>query len=247
MAHPRQGEIRAFRAKQLGCDAHALGVPGTTVVTSTSRLFGRIDVLRHGDASIVTIHPCLAAFVQRAIARLTEPRGIGAAELATGTGEVVLQLLPETEIYYLSPDRFCRTEHAAVRRLTSEDADAFDDFLSRCASTDRAIVEMFLSDALVMGAFVNRELASCASLVFRDSDIADLGVLTRDDYRSHGLARGVVSALCGWCAEHDVILQYEVATWNVASRRLAQSLGLVLFAVEEVAIIPVHPLFGPRV
>jgi RimJ/RimL family protein N-acetyltransferase len=106
------------------------------------------------------------------------------------------------------------------------------------------IADIQLDDEIVMGAFERHELAACASLIFRYGCIAELSVITRCEFRGRGLGRAVISALCEWGLKNELIVQYEVASSNAGSRKLALSLGFSQLAVEAYVTVPIHPIFG---
>jgi predicted GNAT family acetyltransferase len=52
-----------------------------------------------------------------------------------------------------------------------------------------------------------------------------IGVLIHPNYRGRGLGKAVVSALCEWCIENDVVPMYRVFSDHDHSRRIARALG----------------------
>jgi RimJ/RimL family protein N-acetyltransferase len=240
MQHSRRSEIDAYWGSRLGCDIRTLYAPGTTILCEGCRLFNKISFFRNDNTSIIIIHPYLSELITALTARVPTKGELEMADLFSADNRIALNVSPATEIRYLEPSHFRRAMHGSVRQLTDADEEAFGQFRRLFSTGDRTVAEVYLDDATVMGAFVGRELAACASLVVRDKCVADVSVLTREEYRGRGLAKAAVSAVCEWGLDHNLILQYELTTSNLASRRVAQSLGFELYAIEESALVSVQ-------
>jgi hypothetical protein len=226
---PALAPIDAFWAGRLGCGADDLRRPGRVVLPDEALPYRRVELFQRGRSSVVRAHPYRFADVARALAEA--PPGEGARQLAARF--MGASALPADELYYLLGAPPAPVAGAEVRPLTPDDADAVDGLSRACTRRDRDRAEVWPSDPVLFGAFQGGRLASAASLRFWGDVLADVGVLTRPECRGRGLARAAVAALCRWGADHGRIVQYATAAENVASRRVARSLGFALYAVEE--------------
>jgi RimJ/RimL family protein N-acetyltransferase len=126
---------------------------------------------------------------------------------------------------------------SVTRRLQDTDADA-DAFAVLCAEAseedlDEAYVE--IDHWLVFGTFVDDRLAAVASMYpWRDTHLADLGVLTLPAYRGRGLAKATVRALSAAALKGGYEPQYRCQLDNVASAVLAHSAGFERFGTWDV-------------
>ena len=77
----------------------------------------------------------------------------------------------------------------------------------------------------------NRAVSACGT-VRRSALGIEAGVDTLEGYRRRGYARRAVAAWCRVAREEGLIGFYSTSWSNVASRALADSLGLQQFAVE---------------
>jgi GNAT superfamily N-acetyltransferase len=111
-----------------------------------------------------------------------------------------------------------------------------------CTEEDLDAAEIYVDDPdpVILGMFDKEQLVAYASHRYWDI-IADIGVLIHPDYRGRGLGKAVVSALCEWCIENDVVPMYRVFGDHDHSRRIAQALGF-----KEMVIIETLKLIGER-
>lgn len=88
---------------------------------------------------------------------------------------------------------------------------------------------------LVFGTFVDDRLAAVASMYpWRDTHLADLGVLTLPANRGRGFAKATVRALSAAALNRGYEPQYRCQLDNVASAALAHSAGFERFATWDV-------------
>jgi len=90
---------------------------------------------------------------------------------------------------------------------------------------DEAEIFVDEPDPVIYGLFDGEHMAAYASHRYWDDVIGDIGVLVRSDYRSQGLGKAAVSALCQWCVENDVVPMYRVFREHVHSWRIQEALG----------------------
>jgi RimJ/RimL family protein N-acetyltransferase len=122
-----------------------------------------------------------------------------------------------------------------VRALTADDQDAFLLFQSSVSAEDLDAAYVELDHWAVAGSFDGVTLVCAASMYpWRDSRLADLGVLTLPGYRGQGHARAVVREICRYAYGQGYEPQYRCQVGNVASMRLAESSGLSWFGDWEV-------------
>ncbi|WP_203568831.1 GNAT family N-acetyltransferase [Aestuariimicrobium ganziense] len=122
-----------------------------------------------------------------------------------------------------------QADPSEVRALTEDDRAAFDEFQSRASADDLDAAFVELDHWAVVGAFHDGQLVAAASAYpWRDSPLADIGVLVLPDHRGHGHARTVVHALSReiWRRDHEPLYRCQVD--HVASRGVARSSGLTL-------------------
>lgn len=122
-----------------------------------------------------------------------------------------------------------------TRRLTRLDAAEFERFGSGAPADDREEAFVEIDHWLVYGTFLEGELVAAASAYpWRDSRLADIGVITLPAFRGRGLGTHVVRAIAGDALRHGYQPQYRCQTDNVASAALAVSAGFVLFGQWDV-------------
>lgn len=136
------------------------------------------------------------------------------------------------------------TDHEAVRlepspggtrRLTPEDHEAFALFTGQApaADLDEAFVE--LDHWLAFGTFRGGQLVAAASMYpWRETRLADLGVITLPAERGHGYARRTVRAISSMALQLGYEPQYRCQQDNTASAALAESAGFVRFGEWDV-------------
>ncbi|MFC0681310.1 GNAT family N-acetyltransferase [Lysobacter korlensis] len=123
-----------------------------------------------------------------------------------------------------------------TRQLTTDDAEAFARFAREApeADLDDAFVE--LDHWLVFGTFVDGRLAAAASMYpWRDTPLADLGVITLPGYRGRGLGRVTVRAMSARAIEMGYEPQYRCQIDNAPSVALARAAGFVQFGEWDVS------------
>jgi RimJ/RimL family protein N-acetyltransferase len=122
-----------------------------------------------------------------------------------------------------------------VRRLTSDDGDAFASFESAASEQDLDDAFVELDHWAVFGSFDQDRLVSVTSMYPWDgSHLADLGVLTLPPFRGRGHARRVVRAISRYAYEQGYEPQYRCQLDNQASIALAKAAGLTLFGTWDV-------------
>ena len=139
---------------------------------------------------------------------------------------------------YLDPKDFVEfkpEDKFIARELNIDDDKAYmDSFFGVCSEEDLDKADIFLDnlDPVNFGIFHESQLVAYASSRYWENTIADIGVLIHPKYRGKGLGKAVVSKLCNWCIENQVVPMYRVFDYHIYSLRIPQSLGF-----EELVII----------
>jgi len=104
---------------------------------------------------------------------------------------------------------------------------------------DNADINIEEPDPVIYGIFSGKKLVAYASFRYWDDVIADMGVLIHPDYRGQGLGKAVISVLCKWCIENDVVPMYRVFNDHPYSIRIPQALGF-----QDLVIIETLKIMG---
>jgi GNAT superfamily N-acetyltransferase len=132
---------------------------------------------------------------------------------------------------YLDPSHFrpfTIGKDFITRRLHAENDDSYLLSLYEACTEedlDEAEISIDKPDPVIYGIFAGGQLVAYASHRYWDDVIADIGVLIHPGYRSRGLGKAVVSALCEWCIANDVVPMYRVFSDHTHSLRISQALG----------------------
>ncbi|GAB3529761.1 GNAT family N-acetyltransferase [Arthrobacter monumenti] len=142
-------------------------------------------------------------------------------------------------LFYFSqaarPDLLQESPVNALRQLTEQDRTAFEEFQAAASEQDLDDAYVELGHWAVFGSFENNRLVSAASMYpWRDSEIADIGILTLPQFRKKGHARRVVRSISRHAYEHGYEPQYRCQLDNHASRSVAVAADLTLFGKWEV-------------
>lgn len=129
------------------------------------------------------------------------------------------------------------TDRPGIRSLGDADAAAFAGFVAHCSEPDLDSAFVALDHWLVVGAFVDEQLVSVASMYpWGNGHFADTGVLTVPSHRGEGHARRVVRAISRQAIARGYEPQYRCQLDNAASIALARSAGLTLFGTWDVVL-----------
>jgi GNAT superfamily N-acetyltransferase len=238
--------VYGYWARRFGCAREDFAHSGTLVIKEEALAgAGRIHIYHVDRMSVVRTAPSLAEQMglpggyERDSVSL---RANGLQPLA-GAGyrvEIESTLLD----CYLDPKDFkpfTAADDFAPRRLHPErDSAHLLGLYDACTEEDLDAAEIYVDepDPVILGMFDKGQLVAYASHRYWDT-IADIGVLIHPGYRGRGLGKAVVSALCEWCIENDVVPMYRVFSDHGHSRRIAQALGF-----KEMVIIETLKLTG---
>lgn len=132
--------------------------------------------------------------------------------------------------YFLDETQFTPANPPAgfkIRQLPPVHDETLTAFFDACDIQDLEAVEIELDnpDPIIFGCFYGDEMVSYASHRYEGDTLADIGVLTRPDFRGRGLGKAVVSADALWCLHNNVVAMYRFDVENIPSSKIPRSLG----------------------
>ncbi|GAA1120516.1 GNAT family N-acetyltransferase [Arthrobacter flavus] len=204
-----------------------------------------IDPSMAADRSVAVLHlvegPSLLTLTPGRARHLglSSGQAVRVGDLAPRLAAAGIRLNGPDSLFYLPA-----TDHEAVRRepspegtrqLTPDDHEAFALFTGQApaAELDEAFVE--LDHWLAFGTFRGGLLVAAASMYpWRETRLADLGVITLPAERGRGYARRTVRAISSMALQLGYEPQYRCQRDNTASAALAESAGFVRFGEWDV-------------
>ncbi len=164
---------------------------------------------------------------------------VGRSELHAALEAAKVALNGADHLFYLPVD-----EHAVVRaevvpegtrQLSETDAELFAQFTAAAPADDLDEAFVKLDHWLVFGTFADGRLVTAASMyLWKETRLADLGVITLPDYRGRGLARRTVRAMSAHALADGCEPQYRCQLDNESSIALAVAAGFTRFATWDV-------------
>jgi GNAT superfamily N-acetyltransferase len=234
--------VYGYWAKRFSCEREDFLHPGTLVIKEEELAgTGKIHLYHIDRMSIVRIDPGL---VKPAGLPDGYDRDFGSLTVSELQGSIRAEVESTFLDYYLDPKDFkCFTagDNLTTRRLHAENDNP--DLLRLYAACteedlDLAAIDVAEPDRVIYGMFDGSQLVAYASHRYWEDVIADMGVLIHPSYRGRGLGKAVVSALCEWCFENEVVPMYRVFSYNTHSCRLAQALGFKdLVVIETLKVV----------
>jgi GNAT superfamily N-acetyltransferase len=109
-----------------------------------------------------------------------------------------------------------------------------------CTEEDLDAADIYIDDPdpVIFGLFNGEKMVAYASHRYWGESIGDMGVLIHPEYRSQGLGKAVISALCEWCIQNEVVPMYRVFSDHNHSRRIPLALGFKdMVIVESLRVI----------
>lgn len=163
----------------------------------------------------------------------------GLAELRRRLADLGIAFHGADHLFYFTEaekDRLLTEEPGDdVRRLTGEDRELFAAFTSGASASDLDDAYVELDHWAVFGAVEDDRLVTVASMYpWRQSVLADVGVLTLPPFRGRGHARHVIRAISRYAYGRAHHPQYRCQLDNLASVALAKSAGLTRFGTWDV-------------
>lgn len=189
---------------------------------------------RHDGTAAVAIAPALA---ERTGLSDTAPMAL--KEVRQRLAESGIGLHDPDYLFYRSPPAASPPRQHRVRRLGSDDRDAFKRFQDAASAKDMDDAWVEFDHPVLFGGFDGDRIVCAASMLrWRESPLGDLGVLTLAQARGRGLGRAVVSAIADHAVASGLAPQYRCQTDNSASVALARSCGFELLGEWEVIRTP---------
>ena len=108
-------------------------------------------------------------------------------------------------------------------------------FYDQCSAEDLDEADIYIDepDPVIFGLFDGAQMAAYSSHRYWENTLADIGVLVHKDYRQRGLGKAVVSELCQYCFDHDIVPMYRAFDYNTGSLRIPHALGFKLLLIIE--------------
>jgi len=225
--------VYCYWANRFNCNQEDFTHPGTQVIIEED--FDETDrvVLYYIDQmSVVRIAPNMA---KRAGLTIGYDRELGSLMVAQLQkligGEYKIEAgTPLLDCYLYSEDfePFAVPDDFSARQLFPEnDKFLLLDFYGQCTAEDLDEADIFVGkpDPVIFGLFDGDKMIAYASHRYWDNVIADMGVLVHPNYRRLGLGKAVVSELCRWSIENDIVPMYRVFQEHVHSCRIQEALG----------------------
>lgn len=114
-----------------------------------------------------------------------------------------------------------------VRRLTLNDSLAVQKFYENCSEDDKDTLDLNLEQDFALAVYNQQELLAIARFTkIRDTELADITVVTRTNSRGQSLSTPLVSMLMDEIMKIKLVPKYRVGAANMASIAIAQRLGL---------------------
>lgn len=233
--------VYGYWAKRFECDRRNFIHPGTLVIKEEELAETRKIHIYHIDGmSVVRVDP--------AVAKLAGLPDGYAREFGSLTVDIFQRMVGEAFRVeekstflgcYLDPkdfEPFTLGEDFAARRLWADNDSSHLLSLYEASTEeelDKADIYVDEPDPVIYGIFVESQLVAYASHRYWDDVIADIGVLVHPRFRGQGLGKAVVSGLCEWCIENEVVPMYRVFSDHRHSVRISQSLGFKELVVIE--------------
>ena len=193
---------------------------------------GKAYIYHIKNMRVVRMAPDLVSVIDDSIAFNKTRAQITEKKIQTLLGKKIKVSLENTLIdYFLDSVDF--TPFRIMNGFTARQIDpqVGDDilraFYGECSAEDLDEAEIYIDepDPVIFGLFENDQMVAYASHRYWDSIIADIGVLVHPGIRSRGLGKAVVSRICEWCIQNDVIPMYRVFDGNTHSLRIPAALG----------------------
>lgn len=222
--------VYEFWADRFGCSLEDFSKAGTLFIrdkeiTDPSRMI----LYQVDKMSVVRIFPALAdqIWVQD-----KHPETLKMEEIQSMLGDGRQVSVSSTLLdKYLDPEDFTffdpNGEFPARRVDAEKDKSILFSLFESCTKEDLDAADIYIDDPdpVIFGLFDGEKMVAYASHRYWGESIADMGVLIHPEYRSQGLGKAVISALCEWCIQNKVVPMYRVFSHHEYSRRIPLALG----------------------
>ena len=137
-------------------------------------------------------------------------------------------------IYYQDTITPPRLDGDKILPITCAEEGHLQQLQNACSERDNQLGQISIDDPLIVGYFVQGELAGAASLLYEDAEaIADIGVLVHPASRGQGIAQAIVQHLSNLGVAQGRTIQYTTMANNFGSVRTAEKSGFKLLLIED--------------
>lgn len=230
--------VYGYWADRFGCNPEDFSKEGTLFIRDEEISDPSSVILYHVDKmSLVRISPTLADQIGTKD-KYSETLTMQGLQSLFGDGyqvSVTSTLLDK----YLDPKDFrffAPKEIFPARRVDAEkDKEILFGLFEACTEEELGAADIYVDDPdpVIFGLFDEDKMVAYVSHRYWGESIADMGVLIHPAYRSQGLGKAVVSVLCEWCIQNEVVPMYRVFTDHEHSHRIPLALGFKDMVVIE--------------
>jgi GNAT superfamily N-acetyltransferase len=225
--------VYRFWADRFDCERDLFHHSGTHVILEEELSgSGKIILYSIDQAAVVRLAPELASELKLAKGQANTSTTLSVSEIQSRAGgktqAKVTSTLLDTFLDPLNFNGFPVEDEIISRRIDPEnDQDILKKFYGVCTAEDLDAAEIYNDDPdpVIFGLFSDGQMVAYASHRYWGEVIADIGVLVHPQYRSRGLGKSVVSVLCEWCFQHEIVPMYRVFSDHHHSRQVARALG----------------------
>lgn len=216
--------VDGYWAEALGCPRETLRSEGVSFVTGDA---GLVEVIAHGDSTVVSVAPDRPDSVRDALSGL-DPADLVDPDVLTDRFAAVDVALDEV----LGPAFLGYTDDSSLsvvestpapgeqttRLLTEDDGPAYDALRAACSDDAWSDGGSSFVPGRSVGRFVGSELVALAGYEVWDDTLAHVAVVTHPEHRNEGHAQAVVSAVARDALDAGLVPQYrtlEAWPWSV--------------------------------
>jgi ribosomal protein S18 acetylase RimI-like enzyme len=190
----------------------------------------RVVTYRTGETALLLLPTSLDKQVEAQIVALL-PSRIDNGDLPQ---ELPLRRRWRDLIYYQDTITPPRLDGDKILPITCAEEGHLQQLQNACSERDNQLGQISIDDPLIVGYFVQGELAGAASLLYEDAEaIADIGVLVHPAYRGQGIAQAIVQHLSNLGVAQGRTIQYTTMANNFGSVRTAEKSGFKLLLIED--------------
>jgi ribosomal protein S18 acetylase RimI-like enzyme len=190
----------------------------------------RVVTYRTGETALLLLPTSLDKQVEAQIVALL-PSRIDNGDLPQ---ELPLRRRWRDLIYYQDTITPPRLDGDKILPITCAEEGHLQQLQNACSERDNQLGQISIDDPLIVGYFVQGELAGAASLLYEDAEaIADIGALVHPAYRGQGIAQAIVQHLSNLGVAQGRTIQYTTMANNFGSVRTAEKSGFKLLLIED--------------
>lgn len=150
-----------------------------------------------------------------------------------------VHVLEEVLVYYWRTTAPTPMNPPAIRPLSVADTPLIRRFQAACTPRDLQLGQIEPDDPVVVGYFVDDQLAGIGSLLYWGYDIADIGIISHPAYRKRGIGLDITAELVRLGLAMGKVMQYRTLTTNLGSLALANRLGFAHYmTIADLRVVP---------